>query len=91
MKTYARIQAEHVAELFVTDQDITAMFHRDIPWVDVTSVNGIAVGWKYDGQHFSPPTDSEPTASPVTLLELQAQLAALSSQLAALATTTQAH
>jgi hypothetical protein len=84
MKTYARIQAEHVAELLSTNQDITAMFHRDIPWVEVTSVNGVAVGWKYDGQHFLPPTAPESTASPVTLLELQAQLAALSSQLAAL-------
>lgn len=88
MKTYARIQSERVAELVSTDQDITTMFHRDIPWVDVTSVNGIAVGWIYDGQHFSPPDSPEPTVPVVSLSQLQAQLAALSSQLNALAAGT---
>lgn len=86
MKTYARIQEGRVAELLTTGGDISTMFHRDIIWVDVTSVNGIAVGWEYDGRHFSAPSAPEPASSSVTLSGLQAQLALLSSQLATLST-----
>jgi hypothetical protein len=59
MKTYARVDQGSVTELFVTDGNIAALFHRDVRWIDVTQVTEIACGWRYDGMHFNrPPPDS---------------------------------
>jgi hypothetical protein len=84
MKTYARIQGGIVAELLRTDGDITAMFHPALVWVDVSSRPEIAEGWSFDGQHFVSPSVPPPVAPVPTIAELQAQIAALGAQLAAL-------
>jgi hypothetical protein len=60
MRTYARIQADLVAELFTTDEDIAELFHPDLVWVDVGAAQP-AVGWAYAGGVFSPPPSSVPT------------------------------
>jgi hypothetical protein len=66
MRTYARVEQDSVTELFATDGDIAALFHRDMRWIDVTEVTGIACGWRYDGMHFSckepDPVASHPAA-----------------------------
>lgn len=36
---YARIYEGQVVELFETDGDITAMFHPDLIWVEITDVD----------------------------------------------------
>ncbi len=83
-KTYARIQDGCVAELLVTDKDITAMFNPALIWVDVTATPDVAAGWQFDGASFShPPTPPPPPPAP-TIAELQAQIAVLSAQLTAL-------
>ena len=69
MRSYARIDSGHVAELFETDGDISSLFNPAMQWVDVTTVEPApGVGWSYDGQDFTakalPPT--------VTLTELKA-------------------
>jgi hypothetical protein len=61
MKIYARVEQASVTELFATDIDIAALFHRDVHWIDVTGVPGISCGWCYDGMHFS-----RPVSGPVT-------------------------
>jgi hypothetical protein len=84
MKMYARIQDGVVAELLRTDGDISTMFHSTISWVDVSSEVGISDGWSFDGKNFTPQT-AVPTVERVpTIPELQAQIAAISAQLAAL-------
>lgn len=55
MKTYARIENNIVVELLDTDGDIAEMFHPDMVWVDVSSVDGIAEGWRVLGGDFVPP------------------------------------
>jgi hypothetical protein len=85
MKTYARIQDARVAELFATDGDITSMFNPALVWVDISSRPDIVEGWTYDGAAFAPPPAPPPTASGPTIAQLQAQIAALSAQLATLA------
>jgi hypothetical protein len=62
MKIYARVEQDSVTELFATDIDIAALFHRDMHWIDVTEVQGISCGWRYDGMQFSRPV-SGPVAS----------------------------
>jgi hypothetical protein len=74
MKTYARIQDSRVAELLTTEGNMTSMFHRDLAWIDVSSVNGIAVGWDYDGQRFSPPAALQQATPQVTLSDLPTAL-----------------
>ena len=59
---YARIQNGVVAELFTTDGDIADMFHPELVWIDCSSVDGIAVGWAYDGTAFmAPPPPAPPS------------------------------
>jgi hypothetical protein len=84
MKTYARIQDGLIAELLKTDGDITSMFSPVLVWVDVSSHQGVAEGWSFDGTNFTPPHTPPPAAPVPTLVELQAQLAAISAQLATL-------
>ncbi len=83
MRTYARIQDGCVAELLKTDGDITAMFNPELVWIDVSAQPSVAEGWQFNGTTFTTPVIVPPTAPVVTLAELQAQIAALSAQLAA--------
>lgn len=55
MRTYARIDADKVAELFSTDADITTLFNPDLRWVEVLDAEAPEVGWSYDGLEFAPP------------------------------------
>ena len=88
LRTYARIQDGRVAELLTTDGDILEMFNRALVWIDASSVPGIAEGWSFDGASFAPPLDPAPLGPPApSVAELQAQIAALSAQLAVLSKT----
>jgi hypothetical protein len=84
MRTYARVQDGMVAELLRTDGDITNMFNAALVWLDVSSQPDIADGWNFDGESFTPPVISSPTASLPTIAELRAQIAALDAQLTVL-------
>ncbi|MBV8399019.1 MAG: hypothetical protein JOZ58_13320 [Acetobacteraceae bacterium] len=84
MRTYARIQSDTVAELFTTSQDISKLFHQNLLWVEVTNLPQVRVGWIYSGGQFEPPVQAAvPAANAV--LQLQAQVADLAQQVAALA------
>ena len=87
MKTYARIQNEVVAELLTTDLDIAGCFNPTLIWVDVSAVSGIAPGWQQDPSGFSPPAATAAPPEPPSLAQLQAAIAAISAQLAALTPT----
>ncbi len=84
MKTYARVQDGLVAELLKTDGDITSMFSPSLVWVDVSSQPNIAEGWNFDGTNFTPPSPPPPQSPVPTIADLQAQIAAISAQLATL-------
>jgi hypothetical protein len=86
MRTYARIRSGLVVELLKTDGDITSMFNPELVWVEVSSQPNIAEGWHFDGESFLPPTAPPPMPPAPTVAELQAQIAALGAQLAALST-----
>jgi len=90
MKTYARIEDGVVAELLTTAGDIAEMFHPELTWLDVTAVAGIAEGWTLAGTTFSRPQTSAPEAAIPSLADLQARMAALSTELQALASSGQA-
>jgi hypothetical protein len=88
MKKYARIKDGRVAELLMTEGDIAAMFNPAIVWIDVSSRPAIAEGWRYDGANFAPPP-APPAALPApTIAELQARIAILAAELAALSAAT---
>jgi hypothetical protein len=87
MRTYARIQDGIVAELLKTASDITKMFSPSLVWVDVTSQTQIKEGWHFDGKEFAPPPAASVSTQAPTLSELQAQVSALQTKLAALANT----
>jgi hypothetical protein len=84
MRTYARIAAGVVAELLVTNQDITRLFHPSLHWVDVTG-RGVEVGWVMAANGFAapPPPPASPPAPP-TIAQLQAQLSELTARVAKL-------
>lgn len=83
MKMFSRIENGVVAELFSTHARMSDLFHPSLNWVEVTSGQPVCVGWLYaDGNFFPPP--ASPPAPPPTLAELQAQVAALTAQLAAI-------
>jgi hypothetical protein len=84
MKKYARIENGLVAELLMTEGDIVAMFNPAIVWIDVSSQPGLAEGWSFDGANFAPPPTSPPAPPAPTIAELQAQIATLAVELAAL-------
>jgi hypothetical protein len=84
MRLYARIQDGVVAELLATDGDITTMFNPALLWVDISSRPEISAGWQLDGTEFIAPSPAPPAAPPLTIAELQAQIAQLSAQLTAL-------
>lgn len=60
MKTYARIEADIVVELFETDGDISELFHPSLFWVEVTDPSG-KIGWRYEGDAFLPPLPVDPS------------------------------
>lgn len=82
MRTYARIQSDVVAELFITSQDMGKLFHQNLLWIDVTASPEVKVGWTYNGGRFEPPVQAAAPA-PNALVQLQAQLASLAEQISA--------
>ena len=82
MKTYARVVGGVVLELFATSAAIGALFPASMVWVDVTSQPSVQVGWlQLPGNGgFAAPAAQTPTVPPVTLAGIQAQLAALQTQ-----------
>jgi hypothetical protein len=83
MRTYARISDGVVAELVQTDQDIGEMYHPALNFIEATGT-GAAVGWLWSGTGFTPPAPRQPTLAAPTLADLDAALAALTRQVAAL-------
>ncbi|KAA0179507.1 hypothetical protein FX016_18325 [Cupriavidus gilardii] len=68
MKTYALVSEHAVAEIFVTEGDVSEMFHPSMIWVDVTEANPKpSVGWaatNFDGEwRFSAPVQPTITVS----------------------------
>jgi len=84
MRTYARVQDGRVVELVATDLDISTMFHPALTWVDASHVTGISEGWTYDGSAFSRAVVAEIASPALSISGLQAQMAILATQLAAL-------
>lgn len=87
MKTFARIDGQVVAELLTTDLDITERFNSALIWIDVSSVIGISPGWQQRATNFVPPPAPPAPIAP-SLAQLQAQLSAISVQIAALSAKT---
>ena len=56
MKKYARVQNGIVAELLVTEGNISEMFAPGIIWVDASSVQNVTEGWLVEGGQFVQPT-----------------------------------
>jgi hypothetical protein len=84
MKTYARMQDGRVMELVTTGADVGTLYHPSLVWMDVSSVQGVALGWHYDGARWSAP-EAVPAASPIpSIADLQSHLALLGGQIAAL-------
>jgi hypothetical protein len=86
MRKFARIDDGLVAELLTTDGDITAMFSPALIWIDVSNGPAVAEGWRYDGTNFLPPAPVPAAPTGPTIADLQAQIAALAAELAALST-----
>jgi hypothetical protein len=86
VKTYARVVNGVVMELFSTAANIATLFPASIVWVDVTNVSGVQVGWvQQPGGGFAAPAAQTPTVPVVTLASVQAQLAALQTEVNQLA------
>ncbi len=84
MKTYARISNQTIVELLTTDADPTQLFYPSLQWVDVTGQT-VAIGWVQSATGFTAPPPPPPVVIQApTLAQLQAELAALSAQIAAL-------
>jgi hypothetical protein len=85
MKTYARIANNAVAELLTTASDPSLLFYPSLQWIDVTAQPGIQVGYVQDPSGFRTPPPPAPVVIQMpTLTQLQAELASLSAQIAAL-------
>ena len=87
MNTYARIQNGFVAELIETNADPSMLFNPSLVWEPVNTA-GAAIGWAYANGSFAPPSPA-PQVSFVapTLTQLQAELAVLQAQIAAMTAT----
>ncbi len=82
MKTYARVEAGRVVELLTTAADITKLFHPSLRWVAVT--DAVQIGWLQQADGFvAPPVVAASLQGP-TPAELQARLAQLAVEIAAL-------
>lgn len=85
MKKYARVQNGIVAELLVTEGNISEMFAPGIIWVDASSVQNVTEGWLVEGGQFVQPTVPEISNKRLpTLTELRQQLAFLEGRIAEL-------
>lgn len=83
MKTYARVDAGVVAELYWTDTALDGLFHPALRWADVTGLPA-QVGWVEEDGGFAAPPPAADMLLPPTLGALQAQLATLAAQIATL-------
>ena len=81
--TYARVQDGRVVELLESDRDPAGFFNEQVTWVVVPN-DQVGLGWFYNGISFLPPTPASMPSPQTTLVELQAQLAALSARINAL-------
>ncbi len=85
MKTYARISNNVVAELLMTEMDPSDLFYPSLQWVDVTAQPSVQVGYVLVSDGFQPPPAVATVVIAIpTLIQLQAELAKLSAQIAAL-------
>jgi hypothetical protein len=88
MRTFARVNAGTIAELLTTGGDITHLFHPSLHWVDVTG-KPVEVGWVTTVTGFAAPAPATAAGpAPVTLAQLQAQLAELTARVAKLTPNT---
>jgi hypothetical protein len=88
MNTYARLDSSNaVAELITTASDPATLFNPALQWREVTTP-GVAVGWIATATGFTapPPPAPSPSLTP-SLAELQAELTALTSRIAAFTAT----
>lgn len=84
MKTYARIQDGRVAELLTTAANPATLYHSSLRWIDASGMQGVSIGWEYDGSRFKP-SPLQPTTTPKpSIEELQSRLSLISAQVAAL-------
>jgi len=81
--TYARVQDSRVVELLESDRDPTGFFNEQVTWIVVPN-DQVGLGWLYDGTSFFMPAPASMPSPQTTLVELQAQLAALSARISAL-------
>jgi hypothetical protein len=63
MGIFARIENGVVAELIATEHDIATMFHHGLHWVEAGDTEGVAPGWRHDGERFQPPAVAAPQSS----------------------------
>ena len=83
MKTYARIADGVVAELLVTGEDISALFHPCLRWLAVADPR-IQVGWREGSDGFAAPPPMVDALHAPSLTELRTELAMLTARVAAL-------
>ena len=70
---WARIENGVVLEL--TETDPAGRYHPMIPWVDVSPVDGIQVGWRESGSTYvAPPAPVVSRPTQITPLEFMARL-----------------
>jgi hypothetical protein len=86
MTVYARIEAGSVAELLRTEANIASLFHPALRWVEALEP-AVAVGWIEGPNGLAAPPPRAPAPEPpatTTLEQLQARIAELAEQVAAL-------
>ena len=84
MKIFARIQSGIVAELLTTTADPATLFSPLLQWQDVTG-QSVQVGHIQSATGFTaPPPPAAVPITPPTIAQLQAELALLTQQIAAL-------
>jgi hypothetical protein len=82
LKRFARLEADTVAELIETADDLSDRYHPSLDWREVT--DAVEVGWVLDAGAFQSPPPPVCTSQPAPdLLQLQAELAALVAKFAA--------
>jgi len=84
MKTYARIESGVVVELAASDTVPAKSFHSSLHWVEASL--GVAENFLFDGTCFTAPPLLPAIPLP-TLADLQARLASLAVEIAALSPT----
>ncbi len=80
MKTYARIENGVIAELLTTASDPAKIFHPLLTWRECITP-GAEAGWLATATGFiAPPTPTAQPLQPITLPQLQADLAVLTAK-----------